>query len=326
MTSGYEFIVINIALTFMYATPIIITALGGLYSERSGIVNVGLEGIMLVGAFVAATLNFFWGQGAPIGSWSGQTFVPWAATLVAGLVGMAYSWLHAVASIRFKANQIISGTAINMLASGLTVFLAQVIFGQQRTSAFQQGFGTLRIPGLQDVPVLGFLLSRIFQPFILAIILVVVTAFIMKKTRFGLRLRACGEYPQAAASMGINVQRMRYIGVLLSGFLGGLGGGILVLTIDTQFTAMTISGMGFIALATLIFGKWNAWGILGAGLFFGFANVFAITSGMVDAFRSVPNEVFFMLPYILTIIALVVTSGKSNGPKAAGEIYDEGKR
>jgi len=321
-----DFFIINIALTFMYATPIVITALGGLYSERSGVVNIGLEGIMLVGAFVAATLNFFLGQGHMFGSTMGVTVIPWLSILIAGLVGMAYSMLHAVASIRFKADQVISGTAINLLATGVTVFLAQVIFGQQRTSAFSQGMGTIRIPGITNIPVIGLLFSRTNQPFILAIILVVLTAFIMKKTRFGLRLRACGEFPQAAASMGINVQKMRYIGVAISGLLAGIGGGVLVLTVDTQFTAMTINGMGFIALATLIFGKWNAWGVLGAGLFFGLANVFARSSGQFEALRAMPQELFFMLPYVVTIIALVITSGKSSGPKAAGEIYDEGKR
>jgi len=148
----------------------------------------------------------------------------------------------------------------------------------------------------------------------------------LKKTKFGLRLRACGEYPQAAASMGINVYKTRYIAVAISGLLAGLAGGIMTLTVDQNFSATVIHGFGFIALATLIFGKWNAWGVLLAGLFFGLSNVLAIASGSFPIFDGIPKEVFFMLPYVLTIVALVITSGKSSGPKAAGEIYDEGKR
>lgn len=321
-----EAIYMNIALTFMYASPIIIAAIGGLYSERSGVTNVGLEGIMLVGAFVGATVCYFLGHGHPTGTFFASTVVPWISVIAAAIAGAAFSWLHAVASIKFKADQIISGTAINMLSTGITVFLAQVIFGQQRTNSFAQGFGTIMLGPVNSIPVIGPILARTYQPFIITIVIVVVTAFIMKKTRFGLRLRACGEFPQAASSMGINVYKMRYIGVLLSGVLAGLGGGIMVLTVDTQFTAMSIHGIGFIALATLIFGKWNAWGVLGAGLFFGLSNVIAISSNLVPALSTIPSEIFYMVPYVFTIIALVVTSGKSGGPKAAGEIYDEGKR
>ncbi|WP_423364147.1 ABC transporter permease [Mycoplasma sp. P36-A1] len=319
-------LIINIALTFMYASPIIITAIGGLFSERSGVTNVGLEGIMLVGAFVAAAMCYYLGLNVPSGSFMASTVIPWVCVIAAAIAGMLFSLLHAVASIKYKADQIISGTAINMLATGLTVFLAQIMFNQQRTNSFAQGFGTIDLGPINNIPIIGQLLSRTYQPFVLTVIIVILTAFIMKKTKFGLRLRACGEFPQAASSMGINVYKMRYTGVLLSGLLAGLGGGIMVLTVDTQFTAMSIHGTGFIALATLIFGKWNSWGVFGAGLFFGLSNVIAISSNGIEALNSFPQEIFYMVPYVFTIIALIVTSGKSNGPKAAGEIYDEGKR
>lgn len=316
----------NIALAFMYATPIIIAAIGGLFSERSGVVNIALEGIMLVGSFVAATMCYFLQLGQDSSSFYTTTIVPWLSVFIGGLAGVLFSLMHAVASIKYKAVQVISGTALNLLSGGLTVFLAQVIFNQQRTQAFTQGFEKINLGPLNNIPVIGDILTKTYTPFIFALILVAITAFVMNKTRFGLRLRACGEFPQAASSMGIDVVKTRYVGVLLSGLLAGLAGGIMTLMVDTQFSATAIHGTGFIALATLIFGKWNAWGVLGAGLFFGVANVFAISTTGTEAFQNVPQEVFLMLPYIVTIIALILTSGKSSGPKASGEIYDEGKR
>lgn len=313
-----------IALSCLYATPIIIAAIGGLFCERSGVTNVGLEGIMLVGAFVAAVITYYLGIDTDLNTVFGK-MIPYIAFIVAGLVGTLFSIIHAVASIRFKADQIISGTALNMLATGLTVFMSKILFGQQRTPIYEQGFSKLDLDFLDGIPGLS-IISELYPPFIFTIVLVIVTAFIIKKTRFGLRLKACGEYPQAAASMGIHVYKIRYIGVLLSGLFGGLAGAAMVLTVDTQFSVTVIHGFGFIAIATLIFGKWNAWGVLGAGLFFGLSNMFAINSNSFELLKNVPTDFFYMIPYILTIIALVVTSGKSSGPKAVGEIYDEGKR
>ncbi|MDR1781995.1 MAG: ABC transporter permease [Bacilli bacterium] len=317
----------NIGLTFMYSTPIIVAALGGMYAERSGVTNIGLEGIMLVGAFVAAALNVFLGASHPTGFY-GSSIIPWLCVIVAGIIGCIFSLIHAIASIKYNADQTISGTALNFLAAGITVFLCQVIYNQQRTPMFSNDFIKIKLPET-DIPVLAQvrdLICSTYSPFILALILVIVSSFIMKKTKFGLRLRACGEYPQAAASMGVSVLKMRYIGVLLSGLLAGIAGGIMVLTVDTQFTAGTIHGFGFIAIATLIFGKWKAWGVMLAGLFFGFSNVIATFANNFDIFKNMPPEIFFMLPYVLTILALVITSGKSGAPKAVGEIYDESKR
>ena len=302
------------------ATPIIICALGGLFSERSGVVNIALEGIMLVGAFFGATTSLFL-EGS-LGEWA-----PWAGALAGIISGCLYALIHAFASVSLKADQTISGTALNMLSTGLTVYLCQIIFGAQRSDQFIERFRRMSIPVLEDIPVIGDLLfTNVFPTFYLAVALVFITWFVVFKSKFGLHLRSCGEYPQASASMGIHVEKMRYIGVLISGGLGGLAGAIMVLSLDVQFTVFSVHGMGFIAMACLIFGKWNPYGCLGAGIFFGFSQVLSNFSGQIPFLAGLPSEVFYALPYLLTIVALLLFSRKSVGPKAAGEIYDSGKR
>ena len=306
-------------IALMFASPIVIAALGGLFSERSGIVNVALEGIMMVGAFAAASVTVVLEPLTPL--------APWLGLAVGAACGIAFSSLHAVASINFRANQVVSGTALNILAGGLTVYLCQIFFRQQRTKAFSSGLRKINVPGLSDVPVLGDLFFKNAYPtFYVMLGLVVLTWFIVAKTRLGLRLRACGEHPQAAASMGVNVFRMRYFGVLASGLLAGLAGGVMVLSQDIQYTVTSIHGTGFIALASLIFGKWHPAGVLGAGVFFGFSQALSFYAKDIDLLAKMPVEFFYLLPYALTIVALIVFSGRSVGPKAAGEIYDAGKR
>ncbi|HOV94425.1 MAG TPA: ABC transporter permease [Spirochaetales bacterium] len=308
-----------IPISMMFASPIIITALGGLFSERSGIVNIALEGIMMVGSFTAATVTVLLESTTP--------FAPWIGLAAAAVAGLVYSILHAFASINLKANQTISGTALNILSSGLTIYLCQIIFHQQRTKVFQMSIQRVTVPYLSDIPLLGKLFfTSIYPTFYVAVVLVVVTWFVVYKTRFGLRMRACGENPQAAASMGINVAKMRYAGVLISGLLAGLAGGIMVLTTDIQFTQNSIHGTGFIAIASLVFGKWNPYGVLGTGIFFGFSTALSFYAKDIPVLSAAPIEFFYMLPYLMTIIALVIFAGKSVGPKAAGEIYDSGKR
>jgi general nucleoside transport system permease protein len=306
-------------IAFVYASPIIIAALGGLFSERSGIVNIALEGIMMVGGFAAASVTVILEPITPAAGYIG---------ILAGmLAAMVFSLLHAYASINLKADQVVSGTALNILAGGLTVYLCQIFFNQQRTKAFTNGLVKLSVPGLSDIPIVGPLFFKdISPPFYAALAFVFLSAFVVYKTPFGLRMRSCGEHPQAAASMGINVPRMRYTGVLISGALAGIAGGSMVLTQDIQYTAVSVHGTGFIALGCLIFGKWNPYGVLGAGLFFGFAQASSIYAKDIPFLNAVPLDVFYMVPYVLTAIALVVFSGKSVGPKAAGEIYDAGKR
>jgi general nucleoside transport system permease protein len=306
-------------IAFVYASPIVLAALGGMFSERSGIVNIALEGIMLIGAFAGASVTVLLEPLTPAAGYYG---------LLAGIVaGMIFSLLHAYTSVNLKADQVISGTALNILAGGLTVYLCEVFYHQQRTRTFERGLEKITVPGLGDVPVIGPLLFKnVSPPFWIMLAVVALSWFVVFKTPFGLRLRSCGEHPQAAASMGINVYTMRYIGVVISGALAGLAGSVMVLTQDIQFTAASVHGTGFIALGCLIFGKWNPWGILGAGLFFGFAQATAIYAKDISFLKGIPLEFFYLLPYLLTAIALVVFSGKAVAPKAEGEIYDPGKR
>lgn len=306
-------------IAIMFSAPIVMAALGGLFSERSGIVNIALEGIMMVGAFTAASVTVILEPSTPAAAWIGL-----AAAIAAGVL---FSLLHAFASIDLKANQVISGTALNILAGGLTVYLCQIIFHQQRTRAFSNGMQKITVPLLSQIPVLGrmFFIEN-YPTFYVALFLVILTWFLVYKTPFGLRMRACGEHPQAAASMGISVRAMRYVGVLVSGALGGLAGGTMVLTADIQYTLTSVHGTGFIALASLVFGKWNPFGVLGAGLFFGFSSALSFYAKDISFLKNLPLEFFYMLPYALTIVALWIFAGKSVGPKAAGEIYDAGKR
>lgn len=306
-------------LTLIFSTPIIIAALGGLFSERSGVVNIALEGLMMIGAFSAATSVVFLEKTTSL--------APWIALFIGAIMGALISLVHAYISINLKSNQVISGTAINIFAIGITIYLSQIIFDQQRTETFAKGFVKTTFPGLSKIPIIGdIFFANIYPTVYVALILVVVSWYALYKTRFGLRLRATGEHPHAADSMGINVYKMRYIGVLLSGALAGLAGAIMVLTQDTQYTVSSIHGTGFIALAALIFGKWRPFGVLAASLFFGFSQILSIYSNSINFLSKLPFEFFYALPYVLTIVALVVFSGKAVGPKAAGEPYDKGQR
>jgi general nucleoside transport system permease protein len=306
-------------IALMFAAPLVMAALGGLFSERAGIVNIALEGIMMVGAFAGASVTVVLEPLTPL--------APWIGLLTGVAAGMLFSLLHAFASINLRADQVISGTALNILAGGMTIYLCQIFFNQQRTRAFSSGLRKITVPLLEKIPVIGRILFReIYPTFYIAMALVVLTWFVVFRTPFGLRLRSCGEHPQAAASMGINVYAIRYAGVVISGALAGLAGATMVLTQDIQYTVNSVHGAGFIALASLVFGKWNPWGVLGAGLFFGFAQILAYYAKDITFLAALPQEMFYLLPYVLTIVALVVFAGKTVGPKAAGEIYDQGKR
>lgn len=307
-------------IALMFGAPIVIAALGGLFSERSGIVNVALEGIMMIGAFAAASVTVLLEPSLP-------GFAPWIGIVAGMLAGLVFSSIHAFTSINLKADQVISGTALNILAGGLTVYLCQIFFRQQRTRAFSSGLRKITVPFLEDLPLVGKMFFReIYPTFYVALALVVLTWIVVFKTPFGLRLRSCGENPQAAASMGIRVHGMRYAGVLLSGLFAGLAGSTMVLTQDIQFTVTSIHGTGFIALASLVFGKWSPWGVLAAGMFFGFSQTLSLYAKDIPFLEKLPTEVFYVLPYVLTIVALILFAGKTVGPKAAGEIYDQGKR
>lgn len=304
----------------MVAAPIMIAGLGGIMSERSGIVNIALEGIMLFGAFAAGAVIILFE------SFGLFTQAPWLSLIVAALAGGLFSLILAVSTITFSADHTIAGTAVNLLAAGLTVYFTQIIFQQQRSIAYKRGFRKMVVPYLSDIPLVGGLFRNIYPTIFIALLLVLFIWFILFKTPFGLRLRSCGENPHASASMGIDVIKTRYAAVFISGLLAGLAGGIIVLTVDTQFTAVSIHGLGFIAVAAVIFGKWNPFGLLGASLFFGLSQTIGVYASDIPFVQNLPTQLFSALPYVMTVLALVVFKGKSVGPKAAGDIYDVSKR
>ena len=290
----------------MIVSPILITACGGMICERSGVVNIALEGLMGIGAFAAAAFHVL--NEVALGGAS-----VWIALLVGAICGMIMSLIHAFASISLNADQTISGTGINLIVNGITIFMAQILFNADRTQPYQMGMK----------PIMS--LGGIYPTAFVALAVVLLVWFVMYKLPFGLRLRACGEHPQAAASVGIKVKKIRYIAVLVSGFLGGLAGGCLVLTQTIQFTSTTINGAGFIALAAVSFGRWRPAGISLSSLLFGAAVAFSIYVVNIPSLKNLlPSEFFSLLPYVITIIALVVFSGKNYAPLAAGKPYDKG--
>lgn len=307
-------IVVSSAL--IYAAPLIFTALGGTFSERSGIVNVGLEGIMVMGAFSSIVFNL--SMGDVFGNWT-----PWVGLLVGGGIGLIFSLIHAVATVNLRANHIVSGTVINMLAPALAIFLTRVLYeGRGQTDFIKFNFGKSNIPLLEHIPILGdiFFKGTSAAAFV-AILIAVLAWYILFKSRFGLRLRSVGE----ADTLGINVYLMRYAGVMISGFLGGIGGAVAAQSISLNFSVSTIAGQGFIALAAMIFGKWNPLGAMGAAIFFGFAQSLSVIGSYIPIIKDVPPVALQISPYILTIIVLVAFIGKSQGPAANGETYIKSK-
>jgi len=284
----------------MIVSPILIAAMGGLVSERSGVVNIALEGLMGIGAFTAAALHYF------LEMHTG--FSVWISIAAAGIAGLLISLIHAVASVSLNADQVISGTGINLLSTGGTAFLAQVIFRMERTAPFRLGM----MPGFWGI----------YPTAWIALSVVLVTWYVLYRRPFGLHLRACGEHPHAAASCGINVIRIRYIAVMVSGFLAGIAGACLVLTQTIQYTIYTINGAGFIALAAVSFGRWLPRGVTGASMLFGLAVALAIYMVNIESLRFLPSEFFSVMPYVITLLTLVLFSGKEYAPRAAGQPYE----
>lgn len=301
-----------------YTVPLLITALGALYCERSGVVNIGLDGLMIIGSFAGAlTVSKLQANGVAGALWIGL--------LVAVLVGVLFSLLHAFASINLNADQVISGTAINMMAGALTIYLARNITGSGNIRV-TNGFIPKDVPLLSEIPIIGPLFfTKAYATTWLVLIILLVSTFLLYKTSFGLRLRACGEHPQAAAAAGISVFKMRYIGVMISGGMSALGGAIMLLTFSGEFNG-TVAGLGFLALAALIFGQWKPLGVLGATFFFGFASTIANVSQAIPSLAQIPGVVLKTFPYIVTLIALVLFSKSSQAPKVSGEPFDTSKR
>ncbi|MDC3416338.1 ABC transporter permease [Aquibacillus salsiterrae] len=309
-----------IPIALFYSAPLILTSLGGVFSERSGVVNIGLEGLMVMGAFVGIVFNLTFAEvfGA---------VTPWISILVASIVGAIFSLLHAVASVTFRADQVVSGVAINFLALGLGVFLTKQWYGKGQTDMVDQPFYTTDIWLLSDIPIVGpIFFQGVYAVSYVAILLAFVAWYILFKTSFGLRLRSVGEHPMAADTNGINVYLMRYIAVFISGALGGLGGSVFALTIAFNFSQATIVGQGFMSLAAVIFGKWHPLGALGAALFFGFAQTLSVVGSSIPFLADVPSVYLTIAPYLLTILALAGFIGRAEAPKANGQPYIKGSR
>ena len=304
-----------ISSTLVYSAPLIFTALGGTFSERAGVVNVGLEGTMIMGAFAGVVFNLTFA-----GQFGGLT--PWLGLLAGAVIGLIFSLLHAVATVTLRADHIVSGTVMNLMAPALGVFLIKVLYGKGQTVPISQDFGYTSIPVLSRIPILGDLFfAKTSGPAWLAIVVAVLSWYVIFKTKFGLRLRSVGENPQAADTLGLNVARLRYSGVMLSGLLGGIGGAVVAQSISLNYSASTIVGQGFMAMAAMIFGRWNPIGALGASLFFGLSQSLAVVGAQLPGLKNVPSIWLQIAPYVLTIIVLVFFFGKTRAPKADGVNY-----
>ena len=307
--------------TFYFAIPLLIVAIGGMYSERSGIINIALEGIMVMGAFAGISYINVMGGRIP---GQGALLV---AIVVAGVTGGVFSLLHAYASINMKADQTISGTALNMFAAPFAIFMARTMQGVQQIP-FTDTFRIKCVPGLGKIPFIGpvFFQNAYITTYI-GIAIYFIAKFVIQKTRFGLRLRACGEHPGAADSAGVNVYRIRYAGVVISGVLAGIGGLVFVVPTSTNFNA-TVSGYGFLALAVLIFGQWRCEKIFGAAFFFGIMKTISSVYTAVPVLKDLPiaSDVYKMIPYIATLIVLSFMHNGAQAPRAEGIPYDKGSR
>ena len=336
--------------TLLYAVPLMIVALAGVFAERSGIINLALEGIMIFGAFIGVLfvrsiqtmpvfLNAF-----RAGDWLTLQGLEILAMVVAAILGALFSLLLSFASINLKADQTIGGTALNLMAPALVLFLVRILANQNTlmmstgdaASWFMIKKSTFGIPKNQDIGFLGeTFLNKVYLATYLCIIIFVVLSIILYKTKFGLRLRACGENPQTADSLGINVYHMRYAGTTISGALAGMGGFVYSLTTANCTSNGDVAGFGFLALAVMIFGNWKPGNIAAASLLFGLFKCIAAAYSSIDingdgtfmlAQLGISSHLYRMLPYIVTLTVLSFTSKKSRAPKAEGIPYDKGSR
>ena len=308
--------------TLLYASVLALVALGGMFSERSGVINIALEGIMVIGGLMGVVMiNILNAAGVP--AFLGILL----AILFAGVAGMLYSSLLAFSAVNLKADQTIGGTALNLMATALAVVVAKRINGTDSPKIAYNANTNKVLSNLNFSFSIGPLTLNWF--IVVAVIAVIASWFILYRTRFGMRLMACGEHPQAADSVGINVYKMRWAGVLISGMLGGMGGmAYIVPAVGDWNFEMGVAGMGFLALAVMIFGQWKPVGIALAAIFF------AVFRAMANIFDSIaflnalnwPKEIYNMMPFIASMIVLAFTSKKSKAPKAEGVPYDKGSR
>lgn len=336
--------------TLLYAIPLMIVALAGVFAERSGIINLALEGIMIFGAFIGVLFVRIM-QGTAIfqsaysaGNWVALQGLELLAMLVSALLGAIFSLLLSFASVNLKADQTIGGTALNLMAPALVLFFVRIISNQNTlqmasgdaASWFMIKKTTLGFSRTDDLGFFGnTFIHQIYLATYFCILLFIVLSIILYKTKFGLRLRSCGENPQASDSLGINVYKMRYVGTTISGALAGLGGFVYALTTANCTSNGDVAGFGFLALAVMIFGNWKPLNIAGAALLFGLFKCIAASYSSIDingdgvyllAKIGVSPHLYRMLPYLITLIVLAFTSKKSRAPKAEGIPYDKGQR
>lgn len=311
--------------TLPITIPLLLVALGGMFSERSGVINIALEGIMLFGGFIGCLFVYMIQE-----SGLHPQVILLLAMIIAGLAGVLFSLLLSFAAVNMKANQTITGTALNMLVPALVLLYAKTVFNSDGVTT-NVGFFIEKVPGLGDIPVIGelFFQKTYATVYIGFAFLVVVTIFFYK-TKLGLRLRACGEHPQAADSVGINVYKMRYAGVSLSGLLGGIGGFFYMVGINNGNSNghTGAAGFGFLALAVMIFGQWKPIRIFFAALFFAFLRAVAYSVALIPFLDNlqIDQTYYKMLPYVATMIVLAFTSKRSRAPKAEGIPYDKSTR
>ncbi len=321
--SGLDLLIFIVQQMMSFSVPLLIVALGGLFAERSGIVNIALDGTMILGAFAGIMfLHMVQATGAATGQ--GTLFM---ALVISAVTGVVISLVHAYASINMKADQTISGTAINVFAPAISIFVARLVIGVQQVQ-FSNQFVIEKVPVLGSIPVIGpMFFQKSYITTYIGFIILAASALVLYRTKFGLRLRSCGEHPQAADSVGINVYKMRYAGTLISGALAGIGGLVFVIPTSTNFNA-TVSGYGFLALAVLIFGQWKPGRVLFASLFFGFMKTLSAIYSVIPALVSlkIPSDIYKMIPYIATLVVLIFTARNSQAPRAEGIPYDKGAR
>ncbi len=307
------------------AVPLLLVALGGMFSERSGIVNIALEGIMLFGAFFGC-LTVHFAEGASLN----PQLLLVIGMLVAALAGICYSLLLSLAAVNMKADQTITGTALNMFVPAVVLLFCKMKFNSDGITN-DVNFYINEVPGLSKIPIIGPLFfEKTYITVYIGLLFLIISVILFYKTRFGLRLRSCGEHPHAADSVGINVYLMRYCGVGISGLLGGIGGFFYSVGImDGNVNGHTgVAGFGFLALAVMIFGQWKPLQILFAALFFAFLRTLAYSVALIPYLNNLGiNQTYYkMLPYVATMLVLIFTSKRSRAPKAEGIPYDKGKR
>ncbi|MBQ7669555.1 MAG: ABC transporter permease [Clostridia bacterium] len=319
--------------TLIYTIPLLIVALAGMYAERSGIINIALDGIMIFGAFAGALTAFFLRKVPFFVDNNQLTFI--ISMAIAALLGAAFSLLLSFSAIKLKSDQTIGGTALNMLAPAIALFVIKIFFTKDQlemgravdSEGKMQDFGYVILN--DDVDGVGkIFFDKAYISTFIALGLFVLLSIFIYKTKTGLRLRSCGEHPQAAASVGIDVNKMRYLGTTISGALAGLGGYIYIATVANGTASGAVAGMGFLALAIMIFGNWKPLGIILGAFLFGFLKCLGVVYSQFDFLKNLNLPMYFynLIPYFAVLIVLVFTSKRSRAPKAEGIPYDKGQR